>query len=432
MMIRDAVSSRLPLRPQPPQGVVAFGSGQKAQPVTQAAPQKGINKLQALQIALLSGISGFVGGWAGNANTPATPSGSNTPPTVQVAQNEQPKGNRFQQSGHFYVDIQDGTLTAPKPPDENAPPPPILSADEAAKPKAAEAENAKKQAEEAEKARKEADKKEYQAHLKEMLSFNTTTNPNAFKPEALAARKDIKAQLLSNAFNKAESRDTLYENLATYAQPATVQLVAEFDAATFRMVQHHPFAPPMVLEEMASPQMGSGFFIKENGLLVTNHHVVNLNYRNESGQRRSQLADRLHVKLYDGRVVMAKKVATDEKLDLALYQLEGDHKDIPTLDLATKVNVGTEVMAMGSPMDSQWNASFGKIANTHRKAPNGQVLLETGAILNPGNSGGPLINNHGEVVGVNNQIKSPGQVGTPIGMAIPHHVLKEFITKHAP
>ena len=146
--------------------------------------------------------------------------------------------------------------------------------------------------------------------------------------------------------------------------------------------------------------------------------------------QQTRMADKLHVKLANGKVATAKLVAADKKLDLAMYQLEGEqpYKDLPYLELANAAKSGTEVMAMGHPIGQQWSASFGKISNPHRTMLGGQYI-ETDTKINPGNSGGPLVNNQGQVVGVNVMIKAtdPGLPGSPIGQAIPYNTVKTFI-----
>jgi S1-C subfamily serine protease len=412
-----------------------------------------------LAVSAFSGVSGFLGGLCGgfyNTPTPKQP--------VQVVQIITQQNKELPQAGlnattmltseappgHYYR-VQDPPLphnfglprnrcgddgyppeTPQNPeqngtqPDESMPKaPPILGADEAKK---QQEEARKKELQEFEKAQKEHMQKEYVEALKQKLLFNTNLDPKALSADVLKHRQEIQGKLQSNALEKSTRRDDLYESLAAYVQPATVQLIAEFHVSSYRIFQPHPFMPPEMNEGLPFPQSGTGFFINNTGMLLTNNHVVELSYRDKSMNQQTRLTDKLHVKLADGKVSTAKLVAADKKLDLALYQLEGEHKDLPYLELATTAKSGTEVMAMGHPIGNQWSASFGKISNPHRTILGGQ-FIETDTKINPGNSGGPLVNNQGQVVGVNVMINTtePGQPGSPIGQAIPYNTVKTFI-----
>ena len=424
---------------------------------------KSSNYKSLLAASTFSGVLGFLGGICGGFYGTPSPK-----PPIQVVQvitqnnNERPQTglntNTLLTSdappGHYYR-VQDPPLPhnfglprnrcgddgyppdtpqnpdqADAQPDESLPKaPPILGADEAKK----QQEDAqKKQREEFEKAKKEHMQKEYNEALKERLLFNAQLDPKALGPENLKRRQEIQAQLQTNELAKSSRRDDLYENLAAYVQPATVQLIAEFNVNSYRLFQPHPFMPPEMQEGLPFPQSGSGFFVNSSGLLLTNNHVVELSYRDKDMSQQTRLTDKLHVKLADGKIATAKLVAADKKLDLALYQLEGDYKELPYLELANAAKSGTEVMAMGHPIGNQWSASFGKISNPHRNMLGGQ-FIETDTKINPGNSGGPLVNNQGQVVGVNVMIKTtePGLPGSPIGQAIPYNTVKTFIEANA-
>jgi serine protease Do len=167
--------------------------------------------------------------------------------------------------------------------------------------------------------------------------------------------------------------------------------------------------------QQARPQpvqgMGSGFIVSPDGYIVTNAHVVDG-------------ANEVTVKLTDRREFTAKVVGTDKRTDIALIKI--DAKNLPSLDLAARPDVkrGEWVIAIGSPFGFENSVSAGVVSGVHRALPNGQMVpfIQTDVAVNPGNSGGPLLNAAGQVVGVNSQIysRSGGYMG--LSFAIPADV----------
>ena len=160
-----------------------------------------------------------------------------------------------------------------------------------------------------------------------------------------------------------------------------------------------------------SQGMGSGFVVSADGYIVTNAHVVDG-------------ATEVTVKLTDRREFTAKVVGADKRTDIALIKI--DATGLPALDLAAKpaVKRGEWVVAIGSPFGFENSVSAGVVSGLHRALPNGQMVpfIQTDVAVNPGNSGGPLLNAAGQVVGVNAQIysRSGGYMG--LSFAIPAEV----------
>lgn len=165
---------------------------------------------------------------------------------------------------------------------------------------------------------------------------------------------------------------------------------------------------------------GSGVIISEDGYIVTNNHVVDG-------------ASKLKVKLNDGRTFDAKLIGTDSATDLALLKVEA--KDLPTLPFGSSdaLRLGEWVLAIGSPFDLQSTITAGIVSAKARQLgaiPNDfriESFIQTDAAVNPGNSGGALVNTHGELVGINTLIKS--QTGSYVGysFAIPETIVRKVV-----
>ena len=157
--------------------------------------------------------------------------------------------------------------------------------------------------------------------------------------------------------------------------------------------------------------LGSGFIVSPDGYIVTNAHVVDG-------------ATEVTVKLTDRREFTAKVIGSDKRTDIALIKI--DAANLQALDLNAKPTIkrGEWVIAIGSPFGFESSVSAGVISGVHRALPNGQMVpfIQTDVAVNPGNSGGPLLNAAGQVVGVNSQIysRSGGYMG--LSFAIPAEI----------
>ena len=133
-------------------------------------------------------------------------------------------------------------------------------------------------------------------------------------------------------------------------------------------------------------------------------------------------ADRILVKLYDGRELEAKLVGTDEPSDISVIQVEGN--DLPVLPMGNsdEIGVGESVIAVGNPFGLSQTVTFGIISAKSRTGvgiTEYEDFIQTDAAINPGNSGGPLISLRGEIVGVNTAIFSRSGGYQGIGFAVP-------------
>ncbi len=152
--------------------------------------------------------------------------------------------------------------------------------------------------------------------------------------------------------------------------------------------------------------VGSGFFISKDGYILTNSHVV-------------QGADEVIVTLTDKREFKAKIIGSDRRTDVALVKIKGN--DLPKLKIgdSSKLKQGEWVIAIGSPFGLENTVTAGIVSANSRDTGDYLPLIQTDVAVNPGNSGGPLINMKGEVIGINSQIysRSGGYMG--ISFAVP-------------
>ena len=169
--------------------------------------------------------------------------------------------------------------------------------------------------------------------------------------------------------------------------------------------------------------LGSGFLIHPDGYVVTNDHVV-AGERKISITQFSQSGEELLKKNFDN----VRIVATGGNLDLALLKIEGQETTgfpIVPLGESIELNQGDRVFAIGSPLGLERSVSEG-IVSLRNRIISDRIHIQTTAEISPGNSGGPLFNYRGEVIGVNNmKVVSQGAEG--LGFAIPVHTLKTFL-----
>ena len=163
--------------------------------------------------------------------------------------------------------------------------------------------------------------------------------------------------------------------------------------------------------------LGSGFIIDKSGFVVTNNHVIDG-------------ADEISVVLQGGKKYDAKLIGKDAKTDLALLQIKPEG-DLPALEWgnSTKARVGDWVMAIGNPLGLGGTVTAGIISARGRDIRSGPYddYIQTDAPINRGNSGGPLFNLDGEIIGINTAILSPSGVSIGIGFAIPSNLAKGVI-----
>jgi serine protease Do len=186
----------------------------------------------------------------------------------------------------------------------------------------------------------------------------------------------------------------------------------------FQFFRGLPFKFQMPRGEVPVQGLGSGFIVSPDGLILTNAHVV----RN---------ASEVTVKLTDRREFRAKVVGIDPQTDVAVLRI--DAKNLPTVRLGapTATKVGEWVVAIGSPFGFENSVSAGIVSAKGRSLPGDAYVpfIQTDVAVNPGNSGGPLFNMAGEVIGINSQIYSRTGGYQGLSFAIPINVAQAAMTQ---
>ncbi|MGA0023762.1 MAG: trypsin-like peptidase domain-containing protein, partial [Burkholderiales bacterium] len=168
------------------------------------------------------------------------------------------------------------------------------------------------------------------------------------------------------------------------------------------------FIPNPGPREFQSQSLGSGFIISADGYILTNAHVVDF-------------AEEVTVRLTDKREFKAKVIGTDRRTDVALIKIEAGNLPIVQFGDPGKLKVGEWVVAIGSPFGFDNTVTAGIVSAKGRSLPqeNFVPFIQTDVAVNPGNSGGPLFNLKGEVVGINSQIYSRTGGFMGLSFAIP-------------
>lgn len=160
---------------------------------------------------------------------------------------------------------------------------------------------------------------------------------------------------------------------------------------------------------------GTGFIISDEGYVITNYHVM-------------QNAKSAGIFTYEGETHAVQLIGKNENMDIALLKIDGEFEKLNLAD-SDDIQIGEKVIAVGNPLGLQFSVSEGIVSAVHRPGPNGlEAYIQTDAALNPGNSGGPLINKQGKVIGINN-FKIGG--GESLGFALESNYIEDTVNEIA-
>jgi serine protease Do len=164
--------------------------------------------------------------------------------------------------------------------------------------------------------------------------------------------------------------------------------------------------------ERTDSSLGSGVIVSQEGHILTNHHVV-------------KDMQEIQVQLTDGRTLPATLIGSDESVDIAVLSIKAPNLVPLPLGDSDQVRVGQQVVAVGNPFGLQETVTRGIVSAKGRSLrDSGVEFFQTDAAVNPGNSGGPLLNIHGEIIGINSAIYSQTGAWAGISFAIPSNVAR--------
>ena len=230
---------------------------------------------------------------------------------------------------------------------------------------------------------------------------------------------------------QAQARPESFADLATKISPAVVNITTSTTVAAgtgpnpivpegspfedfFREFQDRNRGPGD--RPRRSSALGSGFVISEDGFIVTNNHVI-------------ESADEITIEFFSGEELVAKVIGTDPNTDIALLKVEAE-KPLPYVSFGDSdtARVGDWVVAMGNPLGQGFSVSAG-IVSARNRALSGSYddYIQTDAAINRGNSGGPLFNMDGQVIGVNTAILSPNGGSIGIGFSMASNVVTRVV-----
>tara|TARA_Y100000590_G_scaffold27252_1_gene30589 strand:+ start:138 stop:1571 length:1434 start_codon:yes stop_codon:yes gene_type:complete len=219
-----------------------------------------------------------------------------------------------------------------------------------------------------------------------------------------------------------------FANLAEKLMPSVVNISSTQTIKTTANPFPFQFPPGSPFEDMfkefsqpterQATALGSGFIIDKKGIVVTNNHVI-------------EGADDIIVSVNGSTEYKAKVIGTDPYMDLAVLQIESDEKFVPvSFGDSDKARVGDWIIAIGNPYGFGGTVTSGIISSRNRDIGLTRYddFIQTDASINVGNSGGPMFNLDGEVIGINTAIIAPGQTGSiGIGFAIPSNPASNVI-----
>lgn len=256
-------------------------------------------------------------------------------------------------------------------------------------------------------------------------------------------RKVVTTSALSTALFTAAAvsahADEALADLVEQVAPSVVTVLAQQDATTdetaannaerFQIPEGTPFGdlfrqfgqgrglPDQFANKQPRNGLGSGFILDADGWIVTNHHVV-------------EGADSVTVRMSDDREFDAEIVGVDERTDIALLRIQTDEA-LPYVELgdSDEIRVGEDVVAVGNPFGLGGTVTSGIVSAKGRNISAGPYaeFIQTDAAINKGNSGGPLFNNEGEVIGVNSAIYSPTGGSVGVGFAVTSNIVELIV-----
>jgi Do/DeqQ family serine protease len=264
-----------------------------------------------------------------------------------------------------------------------------------------------------------------------MLFRSVCVRTIAVRPLIIALGLALVPASVAVAQRAPENRDEIRLSFAPIVKRSAPAVVNVY-ATQMRRETRSPFAGDPFFErffgqpfgmprERARSSLGSGVIVAEDGVIVTNHHVI-------------KNATKVRVVTADGREYQAEILLRDEKTDLAVLRIKDGDEEFPVLEFADSDNleVGDLVLAIGNPFGVGQTVTSGivsAVARTDIGVNDLSFFIQTDAAINPGNSGGALVNLRGDVIGINTAIfsRSGGSIG--LGFAIPSNMVRNVVAQ---
>ena len=257
----------------------------------------------------------------------------------------------------------------------------------------------------------------------------TSTEAAALSPStSTGTSADVSSATISGS-DLLKAYETALENVYETVSPQVVniQVMMPASASDFQNIPGFNDTPQPQIPQFSSA-LGSGFIWDTKGNIVTNNHVVDG-------------ATKIQVTFSDGTTVPATVVGTDPYSDLAVIKVDvsSDLLEPVTMADSTQVKVGEIAIAIGNPFGFEGSMTVGNVSGLGRNLPSSQVdqnsgatysipdIIQTDASVNPGNSGGVLVNDQGEVIGVPSAIESASGSSSGIGFAIPAEIVVKVV-----
>jgi serine protease DegQ len=244
-----------------------------------------------------------------------------------------------------------------------------------------------------------------------------------FKPDLIGGGESTVTVRQAEPALRSRPSSNSYSTAAKKAMPAVVNIFTskETSAAPTPFMDdplfRHFFGDQLEEQPQRENSLGSGVIVSPEGLILTNHHVI-------------ESADEIEVALADGRTVPARIVGSDPETDLAVLKV--DVKSLPSITFghSDKLNVGDVVLAIGNPFGVGQTVTQGIVSalgRNHLGITTFENFIQTDASINPGNSGGALIDADGNLVGINSAIYSRSGGSMGIGFAIPVSLARQVM-----
>ncbi|NIK74045.1 Do/DeqQ family serine protease [Thermonema lapsum] len=248
-----------------------------------------------------------------------------------------------------------------------------------------------------------------------LLLFQWWNSPS--KPEALIHQPDFSARPVAAAKGKVLDAEAFLE-AANKAAPAIVHIKSRMRSSEAEEELFYSFHDRSL--KIPRTTTGSGVLISKDGYLITNYHVVEGAYE-------------IQILLWDQRYFEAEVIGTDPSTDLALLKIDADNLAFLPFGNSDQVQIGEWVLALGNPFDLSFTVTAGIISAKARniniiREENGlqiESFLQTDAVVNPGNSGGALVNLRGELIGINTAIASQTGSYSGYSFAVPSNLVRK-------